>query len=774
MRNRWWRWLFICLLAFVPAAWLLLAGIRVIPGEEGASNYLGEQGILTSWEEQVHDWFYRWRGDVPSSLTVVYVDVDSQSIADLGNFPWDRGWFAEVSGALVQEGGIKAVGIDFVFSTKGQPMVLRDRLVEGNQRFAEILRANRQIVLAASYTSAIFRDETGAVVVHQAPLLITKPVSEEDIKPPELPELTIGPEDPETGRAETYLPESVGLIDTLGGGVRWVPIYAPTAGGGRPLFHLSLELAARVLGVPPEGMRVKDGAVELRNAEGDIVRRVPLTRGQLLEVNWYSAWDAGHNLHASFSDVLQYSHYLKDGNEDEKEAARKYFAQFKDFKDVVVLIGPVDPFLQDIAPTPLDTRPVPRVGIHGNLVKTIVEGSFIRRPPFWVVALMTIVLTGLVTWLATADGRYSRPLKLVAFVVVVGYFVAAALLFSGQNYHLPIVAPVGAALSTSFFAVLAQLVYEQQQKGRIRSMFSTYAPEQIVDRLIESGEQPRLGGVSAEITAYFSDIQGFSTFAEQLPPERLVELMNEYLTHCTEIVYEELGLLDKYVGDAVVAMFGGLVAVPDHSRRACLAAIKVQERQRKLCEQWASDGRNWPRLVLGMRTRIGLHAGPAIVGNIGSRQRFNYTMMGDTVNLAARLESACKHLGVYILVSQTVRHAADKAGGGIVFRRLDRVEVVGRAEPLEIHEVVGREGEVGDNTLRCLELFSAGRILYDERKWDEASELFRHAALLEPMQPGRDAGVAANPSTIFIKRCQMLKANPPTLDWDGVFRFTEK
>lgn len=768
MRGRLLRWFFYCFLALIPAAWLTLFSVQVYTGLDGRRHYLGQAGVLTSWEDQIHDWLYRWRGDIESPLQVIYVDVDSQSIADLGNFPWDRGWFGMVSGALVEAGGVSAVGLDFVFSSKGQPELLRDRLVAGNLAFSQVLSRTDRIVLAASYTSAVFRDEDGSLVVHEAPLLYLGEDAFE-IEPPELPELSLSAVSESAG--EIFRPLHVGLIDTFGGGVRLVPAFAPTADGGRPIFHLSVELAARALGVGSEGLSIQDDAIVFAKPDGELVRRVPLMRGQLLEVNWFSGWDAPQNLRASFSDVLQYAAFLESDLEEERLAAREFFEQFR---GAVVLIGPVDPFLQDIATTPMDSVPVPRVGIHGNLVKTLVSGELIERPPTWVTYAITLGLTLLLTWMATADGRHSRALKISGLLVVCAYAVAAVLLFSEASLLLPTVTPLGAAFTTSFAAALGQLVHEQQMKGRIRSMFSTYAPEQIVDQLIRSGETPRLGGVQAEITAYFSDIQGFSTIAEELPPERLVELMNEYLTTCTDAVYEELGLLDKYVGDALIAMFGGLLSVPDHARRGCAAALLVQRRQRELCQRWSVDGRGWTDRVLSMRTRIGLHSGPAIVGNMGSKQRFTYTMMGDTVNLASRLEGACKHLGVFILVSETVRQQVEAAGGGFVFRRLDCVEVVGRAEPIEIHELVCKTEDFGREAATCLELFERAHGHYRRQEWELAEQLFLQAEPHEPLRPGRDAGVAKNPSQVFARRCVMLRKQPPGPDWDGVFRFTEK
>ena len=224
-------------------------------------------------------------------------------------------------------------------------------------------------------------------------------------------------------------------------------------------------------------------------------------------------------------------------------------------------------------------------------------------------------------------------------------------------------------------------------------MFGTYVSPAVVGQLVKSGQPPRLGGHEEEITAYFSDIQGFSRFAELMPPERLVELMNEYLTACTDVVTEEGGTLDKYIGDAVVAMFGAPIAQRDHAYRACLVALRVQARLAELRAKWREEGDRWPAVVAEMQTRIGLNSGPCVIGNMGSRTRFNYTMMGDNVNLAARMESGAKSWGVFTLCTEATRRACEQhAGDRVVFRPLGKIRVIGRAKPVAVFEVIGAQG----------------------------------------------------------------------------------
>jgi len=306
-------------------------------------------------------------------------------------------------------------------------------------------------------------------------------------------------------------------------------------------------------------------------------------------------------------------------------------------------------------------------------------------------------------------------------------------------------------------------------------MFGTYVSPELVNRMIESGESPQLGGREEEITAYFSDVQAFSTFSEKLPPDRLVELMNEYLTVCTDIVKEEGGTLDKYIGDMVVAMFGAPVPLPDHAFRACVASQRVQLKLVELRDKWKSQAGTWPTVVHHMQTRIGLNSGPVIVGNIGSRSRFNYTMMGDNVNLASRMESGAKMWGVYSMCTDATRAACIRDGGDrVVFRPLGRIIVKGRYAAVPIFEIVGLKENVTDKTRECLRLFEEGLVRYYARDWDGALALFSQSQELEPNQPGIMPGISSNPSRTYIEITRRYKIAPPPVDWDGEYVMTVK
>ena len=449
-----------------------------------------------------------------------------------------------------------------------------------------------------------------------------------------------------------------------------------------------------------------------------------------------------------------------------KEQAREFF---KMFEGAVVLVGPTDKAMQDLAPTPFDSTPVPKVSVHGNLYKTLMSGLYIHRLPPWADIVILLGLTALVALLGTATGRSSLWYKAASFGVLTLYIVAVFTLFSRFQLVIPLIAPVACAVTTTTAGAIYRLLVEERQKGRIKGMFGTYLSPDLVERMVDSGEEPQLGGVDETITAFFSDIQSFSSFSELLEPHQLVELMNEYLTAMTDIVHEEGGTLDKYIGDAMVAMFNAPIHIEHHAYHACRAAARIQQRQAALRKKWAEESDKWPPIVPQMRTRIGLNTGHATVGNMGSESRFNYTMMGYTVNLAARCESGAKSAGAYTLVSEQTRNEAAAIGGELVFRFVDKWQVKGRSQPVNMYELVGFRSELTPDILEAVSLYEEALKKYFARDWDGAAAGFEQAAKQEQFQPGRDPGVFLNPSLVMQARCAQMKASPPPEDWNGVF-----
>ena len=739
---------------------LLLLPVPILWG------WLAQDGYLQKLENLLIDLRFRLRGNMAAPVRVFYVDLDTRGIQRIGERPWDRARFAEAAQLLIEKGGAKSVGFDFVFSELAHSeLVNREKAAAGNTALARLSRKYPQIVFAAQYTGGEARTQHGT---RKFPLLR---LGFENRERNDIPELPSHPIISPTRSA------TIGLIDIDydfqdDQVPRWAPLFAEAS--LTTFWHVGLQLACIELGVPPGSIRRAGDYVEIFNPDGgQVLRRIPVTERQLLEINWFSEWDnQTYNPRSSLADVLIASEWLGSENADERRQAEDYF---KRFAGATVLIGPVDPLLQDLAPTPFDGDPVPKVGGHGNLIKTIISELYLQHTPIWVMWGSVFALSLMVTGLAVVGGARSLLAKLLALIVIAAYAIVCVQQFSENHLILPMAGPLGAAFSTGFIAILWQLLQEEKQKGRIKNMFGTYLAPELVNRMVESKEDPQLGGHEEVITAYFSDIQSFSTFSELMPASQLVELMNEYLTACTDIVQEERGTLDKYIGDAVVAIYGAPLPVPDHAFRACTATIRVQKGIEELRKKWRSEGTKWPPIVHHLRARLGLNTGTAIIGNMGSRSRFSYTMMGDNVNLAARMESGAKSLGVYTMITEATKVEAEKHGGEkIAFRFLDKIVVKGRTLPVPVYEVVGFRDEIPQSTVECIGLHAQAIERYLAQDWDGAIQLFTKSAALELYQPSKAHFIESNPSLIMIERCHKMKEHPPGPNWDGVFTMKEK
>jgi adenylate cyclase len=248
--------------------------------------------------------------------------------------------------------------------------------------------------------------------------------------------------------------------------------------------------------------------------------------------------------------------------------------------------------------------------------------------------------------------------------------------------------------------------------------------------------------------------------------------MVEYLSEMTDIITDDGGTLDKYIGDAIDAMYGAPLSLDNHAYVAVGSTIRMQKKQIELQEKWKSEGRK--ELIQNMRTRIGLNTGTAVVGNMGSVRRFNYTMMGDSVNLGARCESGAKSYGVYTMITDRTKTAAVSAKDDVIYRYLDQIVVKGKTKPVKVHEVIGFKHETSPETLDCLELYEQGLNAYLKSRWSEAILKFEKASALELFQPDKKTGVVTNPSRVMIDRCRIYQVSPPPLSWDGVFQMTSK
>jgi len=439
------------------------------------------------------------------------------------------------------------------------------------------------------------------------------------------------------------------------------------------------------------------------------------------------------------------------------------------FKDKIVLVGATMPELQDFHATPFSVEGnMPGFEIHANALKTILTGRYIYYPPVWANILMLVPFSIIIVLIIRKTGALWGALVYVTLGVLVG--AATIYAFLEYSYILDLTGPF-IALTIGYIATNSYEYFtEQQEKQRIHGMFSSYVSPALVDEMIASGQKPQLGGDEVHMTAFFSDIVSFSSFSEKLEAEQLVLLINEYLSAMTKIINDEGGTLDKYIGDAIVAFFGAPVHYENHAWRACRSSQLMQQELAKLRKKWKSEGDRWPKIVQQMRMRIGVNTGLMVTGNMGSERRFNYTMMGDNVNLAARCESGAKSYGVFTMVTGQTKEEAEKEDTHCVFRYLDRIVVKGRTQPVDVYEIMGLEDDLDEQNFECKEHFEKGIDYYKNQDWEQAIACFENSKKLEKNIPSQKSTlIRTNPSLVYLERCPMMKKNPPGADWDGVY-----
>jgi adenylate cyclase len=437
------------------------------------------------------------------------------------------------------------------------------------------------------------------------------------------------------------------------------------------------------------------------------------------------------------------------------------------FRDKIVLIGATAVGLADQRITPFDPA-FPGVETHATVIDNVLRQRFLVAPWWgnWCttanIVLMGLCLILILPRLGALWG------DIVTTLVLLGNVGLNYTLFSTQGWVLPIMYPLLATFVVWLGMTIYYFLFEQRQSRYLRKTFSTYLAPELVTMMVRDGIEPRLGGSSGLRTAYFTDIASFSSFSEVLSATQLVELLNEYLSAMTDILVAEGGTLDKYEGDAIVAFFGAPIAQPDHAARAVRVALKMQQALAQLRQKWHAEGDKWPDLVRQMRMRIGISSGEIVTGNMGSTMRMNYTMMGDVVNTAARLEAAAKQYGVYILcTTETLRLAGPD---DFAWRTIDKVKVVGKLEAIESVEIMAYKGQLPPEHVQMHAIYQQGIELYRQQQWDEAMAKFIASEKLEDVFPRRPT----TPSRVYIARCEFLKEHPPGPHWDGSWALTSK
>lgn len=418
----------------------------------------------------------------------------------------------------------------------------------------------------------------------------------------------------------------------------------------------------------------------------------------------------------------------------------------------------------DLNPMPFNPR-YPMVGLHANALNTILNNDLIHEVDLLIIIGIILFIGVLLAFgvpaLTPSQGGIATGTILVA------YSYLSFWLFSNQNIWLDLFGPMFTLALGYLGITVYNYIQEEKNKQFLKESFGTYVSPELIDQMYESGEEPSLGGSEGYHTAFFTDIQSFSAFSEKLSATDLVGLLNEYLTDMTDVLLENKGTLDKYIGDAIVAFYGAPIPIDQHELWACKTAIKMQDNLAVLREKWQEEGDRWPEIVHHMQNRIGINTGQMVTGNMGSASRMNYTMMGDTVNLAARLEASAKQYGVYIQIADTTYQPNKEI---LVVRDLDFVRVMGKEEPVQVWELIAEKGKESEIYNKILPAYHEALKLYKNQNFKQAIDAFKESDTLEDMFPGRKT----NPSRVYIPRCEHFLQNPPGDDWDGVWTLTSK
>lgn len=430
------------------------------------------------------------------------------------------------------------------------------------------------------------------------------------------------------------------------------------------------------------------------------------------------------------------------------------------FKDKVVFIGNGSEFARDQFVTPFyndffDHQLMRGAEVHANAFLNLVNRNPLRHLGSEWIAAIFLALTATMV-LATVKLGLMQEI-LVALGLIAASWVGSYFAFERWQVWLPVVS-FSVAIATAYFATSIYLGFtEERQRKKLREMFQRYAPPAYVDELIKDPRKLELGGEEKEITMIFSDIEGFTSISENMPPKQLVKLLNMYLEEMTRVIFERNGTLDKYIGDAIVAVFGAPLPQASHALDACLAALEMQKKLDAVRQKWIDAG--YPRI----RARIGINTGQVVFGNIGSEIRYDYTGIGDAVNLAARLESANKQYGTYTMLSN---FTYERVKEHVRVRELDILAVKGKSEPVTVYELLGQVSEtLPEPVEEMLLVYQEGLQYYRQQRWDLALHTFEKALAFVPDD---------RPSKMYIERCEVFQTEPPAADWDGIFRLHTK
>ncbi len=725
----------------------------------GALLYYVEVPFLELMEKKTIDLRFVSRGDVPHESKVVLAVIDEKSVDKEGKWVWPRSKIADLVTRL-SNAGAKVISFDIVMSEPDEKSTAKtiDAIVQNLAGLSEenkayltelkqssdndrlladaIKNSTARVVLgyffqmehehAGDYDEALAEQQKESIqssrydlIRYQSGSALGVPVFEAMVANGNIPSIS----------SSTKYSGFFNMFPDIDGVVRWIPavinhreeMYAP----------LSLMTVSAFRDAPPSPIVADYGFEKVQIS--DIA--IPTDELGRIMINYRG--NTKTFKHISITDILH-------GKVPDAE-----------FKNKIVMIGATAVGIYDMRVTPFSSV-FPGIEIHANIVDSILSNDFLFQPGWAAVFdIAVIIVAGLLLGIVLPRVGVFPGILFVSFVFF-GHIFFCRYIFTSRGWILNVVYPLLVIICVYITITAYKYLVESRQKRFIRSAFSTYLAPTVVKKLIESPDGLELGGEERDISAFFSDVQGFTSISERLTPAELVELLNEFLTEMTDIILKHEGTVDKFEGDAIIAFFGAPNELENQAETAALTCVQMQKRLHELRLKWKAEGR--PELKM----RIGLCTGSAVVGNMGSRNRMDYTMMGDTVNTAARLEGVNKIYGIYTLVCE---NTFQKASNRVVGREIDAINVVGKNEPVVVYQLLGLPEDLDENLLKTMQYYAQGLSKYRQLNWDEAIRAFGAALKIAP-----DDG----PSLAMLERCRDYRESPPPAGWNGSYTMKTK
>jgi adenylate cyclase len=678
-------------------------------------------------EAQTYDWRLKRAVEQPKNPIedIVIIDVDERTIQKLGSFiHWPREYWVKLINYL-QKADVALIGLDFIFDPD-------PRNPEGDLALQNAISKVGNVCNAFYFSQA---DQE-----HFRPAMANEPENlnyqrftwnlPENLFPRIISQERFEPAYPGFLNA-SMTAGYVNLFPDPDGVVRRIPFFLRFNQNIYPSF--AIQMALQLKKIQQVDFDSKQSEILLTDNQQNVYS-VPIDPfGQML-ISYFGGFKSFRYI--SFYDVLM------------------GFVQSEYFKGKVILVGSSLPGLYDLRTTPLQPA-FPGVEINANILYQLIQNRFIHQISN-LYSFLLMIIVGLIAGILLS---FPRPLGSIIVTVLLIFLIIlmGVLVLEHISLWLPIVPPLFVVIVAFALTYVYRYLFEEKDKRQIRKIFSHYVSHSVVEVLLKDPEKVKLGGEKKFCTVLFSDISGFTTMAEKMEPAKLVQLLNDYLTAMTNIILENKGMLDKYEGDAIMAVFGAPAELKDHAELACHSALQMQKQLGLLNNYWQKIDR--PLLSV----RIGINSGEMIVGNMGSETRFDYTVVGDAVNLSSRLETANRVYNTGIIIGE---QTYDIIHENFVTRPLDLLRVKGKNKPVRVYELIAHKNDELDIHLKNLLIsYKKGFKEYLLRNWQESIKHFQDA-----MQLKGDDG----PSKLLLDRCREFSANPPADNWDGVYVMQSK